>query len=111
MMAEQLETPPEVDGAALLAYVGADERDATYAGECVETAIALVDKHIGTADVPPAIRRRAILEAGSELFHRKNAPNGISQFATPDGMSPVRVARDPMLSVYPLLAEFVGMGF
>lgn len=106
-----VETPAEVDGAALLTYVGGDQRDAEYAQDCVDTAIALVDKHIGSADVPAAIRRRGILEAGSELFHRKNAPNGISQFATPDGKSPVRVARDPMLSVYPLLAEFVGMGF
>lgn len=110
-MVEQLETPPDVDGAALLKHVGGTDRDGDYAQECVDEATALVDKHIGSADVPAALRRRAILEAGSELFHRKNAPNGIAQFATPDGMSPVRVARDPMLSVYPLLAQFVGMGF
>jgi hypothetical protein len=54
---------------------------------------------------------RAILECGSELFYRRNAPSGITQFATPDGQSAVRVARDPMVGAYPILAPYMAAGF
>jgi len=52
----------------------------------------------------------AYLQVGSELFHRRNAPSGIAQFSSLDGTSPVRVAKDPMTSVYPLLNRWVVNG-
>jgi hypothetical protein len=42
----------------------------------------------------------------SELFHRRNAPNGIAQFASMDGTA-MRVSRDPLTSTYPLLNRYV----
>jgi len=47
--------------------------------------------------------------SNSELFHRRSAPMGVSQFASADG-SAVRVARDPLLGVYPLIRPYVGLG-
>lgn len=101
----------DVDAAALSDYVGASSNDATYVASCFAEAKELVDGYIGTATVPASTLGRAYLEAGSELFHRRQAPNGIAQFATAEGASPVRVARDPLVGVYPLVSRFVGGGF
>lgn len=104
------DAPVEPDPSeALRAYVGAPESDATYVGSCWGEAKALVDRYVGDLDVPDEILNRAYLEAGSELYHRRNAPNGIAQFATLDA-SPIRVARDPMVGVYPILNPYVGLG-
>lgn len=95
----------------LKAYVNANETDPQeFVDDCWAQAEYLVDSHIGTATVPDEIRHRACLEVGSELYHRKNAPNGIAQFATFDN-SAVRVARDPMVGAYPILAPYVGVVF
>lgn len=85
--------------------------DDSFAAQCWEEAVELVGRYVGSATVPQTVLERAHLEVGSELFHRRNAPNGISQFATLDGSSAVRVARDPMVGAYPLLARYVGGGF
>lgn len=85
---------------------GDDEELADALGE----AVVLVNTHIGAAIVPDTVRTRAYLEAVSELYHRRNAPSGVAQFATPDGAAPMRVARDPLVGVYPLLRPYVGLG-
>jgi hypothetical protein len=87
------------------AYVGTDET--TFPTECLAAGLALVNDYIGTATVPASIKDQATLITSSELFHRRSAPNGVAQFATFDG-SPVRVAKDPLNSVYPLLNRYVG---
>lgn len=69
----------------------------------------LVMRFVGQATVPSAILDRAVLEVGSELFHRRQAPSGIAQFATAEGQSPIRVARDPMIAAYPILQPFTGV--
>lgn len=100
----------------LQAYVTGDARtaiipDAPYLGECVDEATALVGQAIGAVTtVPGEIRQRAIIEAASELFHRKQAPSGISQYAGPDG-SALRMARDPMNGARAILAPFLPLGF
>ncbi len=103
------EPAPEVTPAqALAAYVGASETD-PFVPDCAAQAAVLVATYITGFTVPDEIVRRAQLEVGSELYHRKNAPNGIAQFA--DGMgNAVRVARDPMLGAYPLLNRYVVTG-
>jgi hypothetical protein len=68
---------------------------------------ALVDRYQGEAEVPSDLHRQAILICASELFHRRSAPNGVAQFASFDG-SPIRVAKDPMNAVYPLLMPYTG---
>lgn len=101
-------TPEQVE--ALRTYVGASAAENAFIGECWGTADGLVTRFIGSAEaVPVDVVLRATLECGSELFHRRKAPNGIAQFATPDG-APVRVARDPMVGAYPILFPFVGVG-
>lgn len=91
-------------------YCGAPASDAMFVKECVEQAEALVTRFVGQVPVPSVIVDRAVLEVGSELFHRKQAPNGIAQFATAEGQSPIRVARDPMIAAYPILQPFTGVG-
>lgn len=94
----------------LASYVGTSSDD--FVKSCATTAKAMVDGHIGDHDddVPDQIRDRAVLEVGSELYHRRNAPNGVAQFATLDA-APIRVARDPMVAARPLLAPFLAGGF
>jgi len=90
------------------AYVGTDET--TFPQSCLTAGNAHVGRFIGSVDtVPNDIHEMAILICASELFHRRSAPNGISQFASGDG-SAVRVARDPMTAVYPLLLPYCGYG-
>jgi hypothetical protein len=90
------------------AYVGTDETD--FPQECLTSGLALVTRFIGAVTtVPTALKDQATLIASSELFHRRSAPQGVAQFASMDG-PPVRVARDPMIAVYPLLQPYVGYG-
>lgn len=96
--------------ADLQAYVNANSSDEAFVTTCLAEATALVQAYVGTAVVPPVVLDRAVLEVGSELFHRRQAPSGVAQFAALDG-APIRVARDPMVGAYPLLARYVGGGF
>jgi hypothetical protein len=90
-------------------YVGTSEVS-SFVDECLTSALALVENYIGTQTVPSVIKDQATLLCASELFHRRSAPNGIAQFASMDGSSPMRVAKDPMTAVYSLLLPFVKMG-
>lgn len=88
------------------AYVGTDETD--FPQECLTSGHQLVTRYIGSVTtVPVHIHDQATYIASSELFHRRSAPNGVAQFASFDG-APVRVAKDPMNAVYPLLMPYVG---
>lgn len=98
---------PGID--ALASYVGASEEDSAFVEQCWDEAYALVSAYVGGIDIPQAIGDRAVLETASELFHRRNAPQGIAQFAAFDG-SPVRVARDPMVGAYPILRTVMVTG-
>jgi hypothetical protein len=93
----------------LQAYVGAPDSDIDYVTDCFNEAHALVDKFVGTATVPLTIMNRAKLECGSELFHRRSAPNGISQFASIDG-SAIRISRDPMIGARKVLEPWLPIG-
>jgi hypothetical protein len=88
------------------AYVGTDET--TFPQECLTAGSALVATYIGeVVTVPVSLQDQAVLITSSELFHRRSAPNGVAQFASFDG-APIRVAKDPMNAVYPLLQRYVG---
>ncbi len=99
----------------LRAYVTPEARhvviDDTFVADCARQALALVGIVIGTTEgVDPDARERAIIEAGSELFHKRQAPSGISQFADAAG-TPMRVARDPMNVARVILQPWLPMGF
>lgn len=88
------------------AYVGTEET--VFPQECLTAGHALITRYIGEVEtVPGSIHDQAVYIASSELFHRRSAPNGVAQFASMDG-SPIRVAKDPMNAVYPLLMPYVG---
>lgn len=93
----------------LTTYTNSKLNDA-YVASCWATAVALVTERVGGAVVPPLVLERATLEVGAELVYRKQAPSGFTQFATPDGANPQRIARDPFVSAWPLLAPYVGLG-
>jgi len=90
------------------AYVGTDETG-DFINSCLTAGHSLVDDFQGDATVPSQVHIQAVLITASELFHRRSAPNGVAQFASFDG-SPIRVAKDPMNAVYPLLFRYVGYG-
>lgn len=92
-------------------YVGAATTDDAFLSRCLAEAQQLVTKYIGTSLVPRAVEDRAVVDVAAELFHRRQAPGGIAQFATFDGQSPVRMSRDPMQAAYPLLRPFLEGGF
>lgn len=94
----------------LKAYVGAPDSDNAFVSDCWDQAHTLVDHFVGTVVVPADVLKRAKIECGSELYHRRSAPNGVAQFATLDGGSAIRVARDPMVGAYPLLTPYTGLG-
>lgn len=90
----------------LKSYVGATDSDNEFTEQCWDQATYLVNNFADADDVPADLMNRAYLECGSELFHRRSAPNGISQFSSFDGQ-PIRIARDPMIPVYALLRRYV----
>lgn len=98
-----------MDSTNLQEYVGAPDSDATFVEQCWDEATSLVDQFVGEETVPETVLDRAYLEVGSELYHRRQAPNGIAQFSSMDG-APVRVARDPMVGAYPILVRFMAPG-
>lgn len=96
----------------LLRYVNGQTTSAVdqeVAAEAVSVATSLVAKHAGDAEIPQWVRDRAILECATELWHRRNAPHGIAQFAT-DAAPATRIARDPMTPAYAILAPYLGAG-
>lgn len=90
----------------LKAYVGAVETDNDFVQECWDTAEDLIASYIRSTKIPAGVLKRCYLEVGSELYHRRNAPMGISQYASYDG-APIRIARDPLIGVYPLLNRYM----
>ena len=92
---------------ALGRYVG-DVPRTDYLKECISVAWLSVNHFVGTAVIPPYILDRAVLEVAAELYHRKNAPNGIKSYAdTFDGASAIRVARDALVAARPLLTPYM----
>lgn len=73
-----------------------------------DTRVLLVTDRAGL--VPVTVLDRATREVCSDLFARRNAPNGIvnQQFAGPDGpvSAPARLHRDPLVPAYPLLSRW-----
>lgn len=90
----------------LKAYVGSSDNDDTFVEECWDTARDLIASYVQSVNVPPHVLKRCYLEVGSELYHRRSAPMGVSQYATYDG-NPIRIARDPLIGVYPLLNRYM----
>ena len=88
-------------------YIGTDEVS-TFVTNCLDAGKALVARYIGeVTTVPSHVHDEAVLIASSELFYRRQSPQGVTQFATMDG-SAIRAGKDPMAACYPLLQGWVG---
>lgn len=95
-----------MDWTDLKAYVGAPDSDDDFVQDCWNVSKDLIASYVQSATVPANVMKRAYLEVGSELFHRRSAPMGVAQYATLDG-APIRIARDPLIGVYPLLNRYM----
>lgn len=117
-----------VDATKLAAYVGASEGEQSLLmADCLAEAEALVLRYnvkrnplhdtdstapeFVLSDAPVEIVNRAQLEVAADLFHRRNAPNGVmnaqfENFGGDQGQA-VRIARDPMQAAYKILGRWV----
>lgn len=98
------------------------ERLATFLGvssgicdldSALSTAEAMIEGYCGAAlvDVPTEVLDRATVELAAVIYRRKLAGGaGGAQFASPDS-GPVMYARDPMVTIYPVLNRWLGGGF
>ena len=87
-------------------YVGAGQGDDEFLTDCLAQAQALITSYTRDTQVPLPVLEGCLLQVGSELYHRRNAPSGIAQFSSMDG-TPMRVSKDPMASVYLILNRYV----
>lgn len=113
-------TPAQTPNAALVAaqigtvaspdLLAACLEDATeyVAGMVDRIAAAITAGHRPATFSPPdALVRRAVLETTADLYGRKSAPNGVRQVAGADGITAVRITRDPAAAARAVLADFL----
>ena len=93
----------------LRTYINAPAGDDEFLGQCLETAADLISEYLDGAYVPEAVIKQAGLIAAGDIYQRRSSPQGLSQFATQDGM-PIRVPKDPLNGTYPLLQQYVEVG-
>ncbi|TPG09393.1 hypothetical protein [Curtobacterium flaccumfaciens] len=90
------------------AYIGDTRAEAGQLERDLSVGIALVDRATaGAVGIPDAVMDQCYLIAASEVHARQDAPQGVSQFAAMDG-APIRISRDPLTPVYPIIAPYVG---
>ena len=91
-------------------YVSAlNEEEVSNATSSLAEGRALVENWIRGYTVPPEILDRSIIEVAAELFYHKMARGGVTEWAGTD-LQPFRLARDPMIGAYRILAQFVPAG-
>ena len=93
----------------LRVYVGASLSDIDFLDDCLTEAEALVSAYTGETAIPQVVYDNCTLHVGSELYHRRSAPSGYSQFAA-YAEGPVRLARDPLQGVYSVLGRYINSG-
>lgn len=95
--------------ASFAKYVDGDAtQDADYLTQCWNEATELVTVMLGSAAAPDPIRNRAILEAGADLWFRKNTRTGVPQFDSELGTpEPFPVLRDPRTSARVILQPWL----
>lgn len=94
-------------------FVQAAARDEAFVTDCAAEAEAMVAhrlRGVPEGAVPPAVRARAVLEAGADLYWRRSARNGIAAFDAPEGVQTMRIGRDPMASAEAVLRPYLGFG-
>jgi len=87
---------------------GASVTDQTLQQD-LDAARALIAATVGPYDVPEVILDEVTLGVGFELWSRRAAPSGMTQFASVDG-TPARMYRDPLTAYYAILGKYVPSG-
>lgn len=90
-------------------YCGAPMSDDVFLTGLLSEAQALIVAYVGHTDLPEAVMDNAVTQVTRELWFRRDAPAGITQFASMDGVG-LRVSTDPLISVYPLLDRYTLRG-
>lgn len=101
----------EPDFPALVAEA-VEEPESTQIERAAAVSKATIDSWIpeGTV-VPEEVYIEAVVSAGSSIFYRRTARNGIVAFGDIDGGStPMRLPRDDFTHARTLLAPWVGRG-
>ena len=102
--------PTEADAAQALAeYLDEDtvNLDAQVTAAAV-AALRMVSERIGSYGaqrIPAEVGLEAVTEAGAAVYYRRTARNGITTFGGAD-VTPMRIAKDPLSTVYPMLAPY-----
>lgn len=97
---------------ALSQFVGAGAPD-EYITACAMEAADMIATHASAqiGDIPASVLRRAVLEVGADLYHRRTARNGVAGFEDTDlAPAPFRINRDPMAPARPILAPYLRPG-
>lgn len=77
-----------------------------------DQAAELLAKYIGEATVPESTVTRCTLDVADRLHTLEVSPNGQPLYVDLDGGSGVaRIARDPLIGVYPILDRYLPGGF
>lgn len=99
---------PDVD---LASYVRASDRDTAYVVETKVRAAQLVADRVSAAAVPESVLSAAILEVGANLYQRRVAAIGTTNYGDPEtAISGMRPALDPMTPAWPMLRPYLGPG-
>lgn len=109
-------TPPTskeiaAGGLALREYVGAEADNKEFSEETFTQAHALVHTYVaGRAGPPESVIAESIKEVGSKLWARRGT-QGNTGFGNTLDAAPMLAAKDPMVTVYPVLNVFLPGGF
>lgn len=94
-----------VSGSDLGAWINAPGADPVALDLIASAAAEAVATMIAGAEIPESVHRLAILAAGSDLYERRNAPNGVRMFG-PDGEA-IRVRNDDLAAARSLLRAYL----
>ncbi|MDO5633285.1 MAG: hypothetical protein Q4G34_00210 [Micrococcus sp.] len=109
---DEIALDPESLADRLARHVGAPRagRDGeAYLAECAEEAVELVHSIVKDRQVPAVMLNRAALEAGADLYWRRQARSGVATFEAGDSIETVRVALDPARQARAVLAPWLGV--
>jgi hypothetical protein len=98
-----------VEVADLRHYCGAPTGDNDFLENVLAEAAAIMTEYVQETPIPESAWDGCLLQVSSELYHRRNAPSGITQFASMDGTG-MRMSLDVMKSVYAILDRWVVRG-
>lgn len=105
--------PTQADAVTALAlHLDESDEDETVIG-AAQVALDMVEARFTFAElerVPASVGKLAVVEAGAAIYYRRTARNGITTFGSTDVM-PMRIAKDPLSTVYPIIAPYVTPGF